>query len=290
MSVDPNSIVEALPYFKQFAGKTIVIKYGGSAQIDPVLRQNVCKDLVLMQTVGIQVVLVHGGGVEVSKMMERLGKVAEFIQGLRVTDEETAEIAEMVLVGKVNKTIVAEINLAGGTAVGLSGRDGKLVLAEKAVPIHVNGESVDLGQVGTPTKVDTQIIQDLLSHDYLPVVAPTGMGPDGEMLNINGDTVAAHVAGALSAEKLIFLTDQKGIMRDLSDETSLINQVEYSEIDDLRKEGVIGTGMIPKAEAAQFALDNGVNNVHILDGTVSHSLLLELFTSSGVGTMLSKKS
>ncbi|MBL4889000.1 MAG: acetylglutamate kinase [Candidatus Lindowbacteria bacterium] len=290
MSVDPNSIVEALPYFKQFAGKTIVIKYGGSAQIDPVLRQNVCKDLVLMQTVGIQVVLVHGGGVEVSKMMERLGKVAEFIQGLRVTDEETAEIAEMVLVGKVNKTIVAEINLAGGTAVGLSGRDGKLVLAEKGVPIHVNGESVDLGQVGTPTKVDTQIIQDLLSHDYLPVVAPTGMGPDGEMLNINGDTVAAHVAGALSAEKLIFLTDQKGIMRDLSDETSLINQVEYSEIDDLRKEGVIGTGMIPKAEAAQFALDNGVNNVHILDGTVSHSLLLELFTSSGVGTMLSKKS
>lgn len=282
----PTAIIEALPFFKKFAGKTIVIKYGGSAQLDPTLRANVCKDLVLMQTVGIRTVLIHGGGPEISSMMERMGKTAQFIQGLRVTDEETAEIAEMVLVGKINKTIVGEINLAGGIAVGLSGRDGKLVLADKARPIEVNGTHVDLGLVGTPREINPQIIGDLLDKGYLPVVAPTGMGPDGSMLNINGDTVAGSIAGCLRAEKLIFLTDQRGLLRDVKDEESLISRVTSDEIGELRASGVIDGGMLPKMDAARTALETGTSCVHIIDGRVAHSLILELFTPAGVGTMI----
>lgn len=281
-----DAIIEALPYFRMFAGKTIVIKYGGSAQIDTTLRKNLCQDLVLMQTVGISVVLVHGGGPEISSMMTRLGKTARFIEGLRVTDEETAEITEMVLVGKINKGIVAEINLAGGRAVGLSGRDGNLLRATRAKPMDVNGEIVDLGLVGVPEKVDATIIGDLLKSGYIPVVAPTGMDANGGMLNINGDVAASYIAGALAAEKLIFLTDQKGILADVKNPESVLSTVTLRDIGKLKADGVLSGGMIPKAESAQLAIESDVRGVHIIDGRIPHSLILELFTSSGVGTMI----
>lgn len=238
-----------------------------------------------MQTLGIRTVLIHGGGPEISRMMTRLGKDAQFIQGLRVTDEETAEIAEMVLVGKINKGIVGEINLAGGCAVGLSGRDGNLVLAEKQQPLDIEGAEVDLGRVGTPRKIDPKILRDLLNANYIPVVAPTGMDSEGGMLNINGDTVAGHIAGALEAEKLIFLSDQVGLLADLKDEDSLISTVPLGSIDGLKSSGVLAGGMIPKAEAARAALENGVGAAHIIDGRIRHALIMELFTSEGVGTM-----
>jgi acetylglutamate kinase len=283
-----QAIIEALPYFQKFCGKTIVIKYGGSAQIEPELRSKLCEDLVLMQTLGIRTVLIHGGGPEISGMMKRLGKTAQFIEGLRVTDEETAEITEMVLVGKINKALAAEINLAGGRAVGLSGRDGNLVRAVKAKPVMVNGESIDLGLVGVPQKIDATILGDLLKCGYVPVVAPTGMAPDGSMLNINGDTAASYIAGALAAEKLIFLTDQKGLLRDVKDPESIISTLTLSQIEELKGLGIISGGMIPKMEAARMAIENDVSCVHIIDGRVPHSILLELFTSTGVGTMITR--
>ncbi len=281
-----QAVIEALPFFRQLSGRTIVIKYGGSAQIEPELRKSLCEDLVLMQTVGIQTVLIHGGGPEISGMMKRLGKTAQFIEGLRVTDEETAEITEMVLVGKINKAIAAEINLAGGRAVGLSGRDGNLVRAEKIRPVVVKGEEVDLGLVGEPERIDATILKDLLKCGYLPVVAPTGMAPDGSMLNINGDTTSSHIAGALAAEKLIFLTDQKGILRDVKNPESVISELKLGEIEGLKRDGIISGGMIPKLEAARVALESDVKAVHVIDGRVPHSLILELFTSEGVGTMV----
>jgi acetylglutamate kinase len=283
-----QAIIEALPYFQKFTGKTIVIKYGGSAQIEPELRARLCEDLVLMQTLGIRTVLIHGGGPEISGMMKRLGKTSQFIEGLRVTDAETAEITEMVLVGKINKALAAEINLAGGRAVGLSGRDGNLVRAVKAKPVMVNGEPVDLGLVGVPQKIDATILGDLLKCGYVPVVAPTGMAPDGSMLNINGDTVASFIAGALAAEKLIFLTDQKGLLRDVKDPESIISTLALSQIEELKADGIISGGMIPKMEAARTAIENDVACVHIVDGRVPHSILLELFTSTGVGTMITR--
>lgn len=281
-----EAIIEALPYFRKFAGKTIVIKYGGSAQGESA--KNLCDDLVLMQTMGISTVLVHGGGAEISGMMQRLGKTAQFIEGLRVTDEETAEITEMVLVGKINTGLVAEINLAGGRAVGLSGRDGNLVRAKRAKPLDVKGEMIDLGLVGVPEKIDARIIGDLLKSGYIPVVAPTGMAEDGSMLNINGDVAASYIAGALAAEKLIFLTDRKGILRDVSDPESVISVVSLKDIGKLKSDGIVTGGMIPKIDAARLAIDSDVAGVHIIDGRVPHSLILELFTSSGVGTMITR--
>ncbi|MEK8024183.1 MAG: acetylglutamate kinase [Candidatus Hydrogenedentota bacterium] len=283
-----EAIIEALPYFRKFAGKTIVIKYGGSAQVEPELRTGLCQDLVLMQTLGIPTVLIHGGGPEISGMMKRLGKTAQFIEGLRVTDEETAEITEMVLVGKINKALAAEINLAGGRAVGLSGRDGNLVRAVKVKPVSINGEEFDLGHVGTPEKIDPTILSDLLRCGYIPVVAPTGMAPDGKMLNINGDTVASYIAGALAAEKLIFLTDQKGVLRDVKDADSCISQLTLSGLEALESEGIATGGMIPKIQAARIAIESDVKGVHIIDGRIPHSIILELFTSAGVGTMITR--
>jgi len=293
-SIDPalldrcEAIIEALPYFRQFTGRIVVIKYGGSAQIDPELRKDLCEDLVLMQTLGIKTVIIHGGGPEISQMMIRLGKTARFIDGLRVTDEETAEITEMVLVGKINKALAAEINLAGGRAVGLSGRDGNLVRAVREKPVVVDGAEVDLGRVGRPERIDTTILSDLLKCGYVPVVAPTGMAPDGGMLNINGDTVAAHIAGALAAEKLIFLTDQKGLLRNVSDPESVISTVALGEIEDLKARGIVSGGMIPKLNAARTAIEADVKSAHIIDGRLPHSLLLELFTSAGIGTMIAR--
>lgn len=283
-----EAIIDALPYFRKFTGRSIVIKYGGSAQIDPELRKDLCEDLVLMQTLGIRTVLIHGGGPEISNMMTRLGKTAQFIGGLRVTDEETAEITEMVLVGKINKAIAAEINLAGGRAVGLSGRDGNLVRAVREKPVMVDGTEVDLGRVGRPERIDVSILDDLLKCGYIPVVAPTGMAEDGSMLNINGDTAAAHIAGALAAEKLIFLTDQKGILRDIKNPESVLSTVTFGEIDDLRAQGIITGGMIPKLNAARAAIEADVKSAHVIDGRLPHALLLELFTSAGIGTMIAR--
>ncbi|RMH54412.1 MAG: acetylglutamate kinase [Candidatus Hydrogenedentota bacterium] len=281
-----DAIIEALPYFKHFAGKTVVIKYGGSAQVDAGLRRNVCEDLVLMEAVGIRTVLIHGGGPEISEMLGRLGKETKFVEGLRVTDEETAEVAEMVLVGKINKGLVAEINLAGGRAIGLSGRDGNLVWARRAKPVAVNGENVDLGQVGQPRKINPEILADLIEKHYIPVVAPTGMGPSGEMLNINGDAVAGHIAASLKAEKMIFLTDQVGVLAEVGNPETLISEIRVEEIEGMTRRGIISKGMIPKMESARHALEGGVKSVHIIDGRVPHALLLELFTSEGVGTMI----
>lgn len=283
-----EAIIEALPFFRKFNGKTIVIKYGGSAQLDDSLRKELCKDLVLMQTLGIRTVLIHGGGPEISDMLKRLGTTAQFIGGLRVTDESTAEIVEMVLAGKINKALAAEINLAGGRAVGLSGRDGNLIRATRVKPVVVDGADVDLGFVGTPEKIDATILQDLLGAGYIPVVAPTGMSADGGMLNINGDTAASFIAGALAAEKLIFLTDQKGVLRDMKDPTSVISTLKFSEIDGLIQDGILSGGMLPKIDACRIALESDVPNVHILDGRVKHCLIMELFTSAGIGTMFTR--
>lgn len=278
-------IIEALPHFRSFQGKTICIKYGGAAQIDPTLRKFVAQDLALMQTVGVRTVLIHGGGPEITQMMERLGQEASFVQGLRITDEAAAEIAEMVLVGKINKALVAEINLIGGRAVGLSGRDGNLIRARRADP--VNG--VDLGLVGIPTQVDTGILHHLMKDNYIPVVAPTGMGANGEMLNVNGDSCAAVLAGGLAAEKLIFLTDQPGVLADVKDPESLIPHITYSDLERIKAEGRISGGMMPKLEAARVALDSDCARVHIIDGRRPHAILLELFTDAGVGTMVTRR-
>lgn len=283
-----EAIIEAMPFIKNLTGRTVVIKYGGSAQLEPLLRKKLCEDLVLMQIVGIKTVLIHGGGPEISGFMKKLGKDAKFIDGLRVTDEETAEITEMILAGKINKVLVSEINLAGGRAVGLSGRDGNLVRAEKKKHLNSYGQEVDLGLVGEPEIIDASILKDLLDHNYLPVVAPTGMAADGSMLNINGDTTAACIAGAIAAEKLIFLTDQRGILRDVKNPESVISTLKFYEIDQLKRDGIISGGMIPKLEAAVTAIESDVNSVHIIDGRVPHSLILELFTSSGIGTMVTK--
>lgn len=276
-------IIEALPYFRAFQGKTVCIKYGGAAQVEETLRKFVAQDLVLMQTVGVRTVLVHGGGPEITRMSERLGLDAAFVGGLRVTDAPTAEVAEMVLVGKINKALVAEINLAGGRAVGLSGRDGNLVRARRADPV----DGVDLGFVGTPTSVDVEVLNALLRANYIPVVAPTGMGPEGEMLNVNGDHCAAVLAGALAAEKLIYLTDQPGVLRDVNDPSSLISKLTFSDLERMgdRFEG----GMRPKLAAARAALESDVGGVHIIDGRRPHALLLELFTDRGIGTMVTRR-
>lgn len=278
-------IIEALPYFRAFQGKVVVIKYGGAAQVDPSLRALLAEDLVLMQTVGVRTVLVHGGGPEITKMMERLGSKAEFVRGLRVTDEATAEVTEMVLVGKINKALVAEIALHGGRAVGLSGRDGCLLRARRADPV----DGVDLGLVGTPTEVDPSILHTLLRAGYIPVVAPTGLGPSGEMLNVNGDHCAAVLAGALAAEKLIFLTDQPGVLADPDDPDSLVPRLTYADLERMEAEGRIGGGMRPKLEAARMALEADCGRVHIIDGRRPHALLLELFTDAGVGTMVVRR-
>lgn len=279
-------IAEALPYIRQFHGKTIVVKYGGAAMIDADLRRTILEDVVLMHYVGMKPILVHGGGPEISEMMRRLGKESRFVEGLRVTDDETAEIAEMVLVAKINKGLVGEITLRGGRGVGLSGRDGNLIRARRAAAIQTDAGPVDLGRVGEIEAVDVQVIRDLAAAGYIPVVAPTGLAPDGGMLNLNADTVAGALASALGAEKVIFMTDQPGILRDADDPTSVISVLLVSEIDRLRETGVISGGMLPKTEAIRDALEAGVSKIHVVDGRVPHALILEIFTDRGVGTMV----
>ena len=280
-------LIEALPYIRRFYDRRIVIKYGGAAMEDETLIQSVMQDIVLMKYVGIRPIIVHGGGPRITAWMDKIGKVPEFVQGLRVTDAETVEIAEMVL-GSINKEIVSRINRHGGKAIGLSGKDANLILAEKQetqVPDE-NGRltDVDLGFVGKIIGVNTESITALDRADYVPIIAPIGVGVDGQTYNINADTMAGEIASAFQAEKLIVLTDTLGILRDLSDTASLMPTLRMREIDQLIEEGLIAGGMLPKVEACTTALMGGVYKTHIIDGRIPHSLLLEVFTEGGIGT------
>ncbi len=285
-------LVEALPYIKKFYGKTVVIKYGGHAMINDELKQAVLTDAVLMKYVGMHPVIVHGGGPEITSMLKRLGIESNFVGGLRVTDRETMAIAEMVLVGKINKEIVALLNKYGGRAVGLSGKDANLFQAVKK-PGRLrqpdgSTETVDIGFVGDITTVNPGIVDTLIREGYIPVVAPVAVGDDGESYNVNADYAAGALAQALKADKMINLTDVEGILRDRSDKDSLISTVTVDEVPGLIAEGVIEGGMIPKVECCIAALQGGVSTTHILDGRVPHSILLEIFTDRGIGTMVSK--
>lgn len=276
-------LVEALPYIKQFNNKIVVIKYGGSAMVDETIKEQVIEDIVLMKLVGFKPVVVHGGGKEISKQLSALGMESEFYQGLRVTDKPTVEVVEMVLSGKVNKGIVQLIQNHDLNAVGISGKDAKTIKATKK---QVEGK--DVGYVGEITEVNTGLLESLINNDFIPVIAPVGTDCTGETYNINADYAASAVAGALKAEKLIFLTDVEGVLKDVNDSDSLISVIDTSHVDQMIQNGIISGGMIPKVECCVDGIRQGVKNVHILDGRVEHSMLLEIFTQKGVGTMFGK--
>lgn len=282
-----NVLVDALPYIRSFYGKTVVIKYGGAAMLDSALKNAVMMDIALMKFVGMNPVVVHGGGPEISSMMKRMGLVPEFVDGLRVTDAATMELAEMVLVGKTNKEIVAHLNSHGAKAVGLSGKDGALIRAKKRLhTIVTTGETRDLGFVGDVETIDPSVIEVLTRFDYVPVVAPIGYGEDGQSYNINADSVAGELAVALEAHKLVLLTDVEGIMTDRHDKSTLISTLTAASARELIGRGKIEGGMIPKVEACLRAIEGGVSQAHIIDGRLPHALLLEVFTREGVGTMV----
>ena len=282
-------LVEALPDIQDFYGKTLVIKDGGNAMINDELKEKVMQDITLMKYVGIRPVIVHGGGPDITGFLKKVGKQSEFVSGLRVTDEETVEIAEMVLDGKVNSEIVNLLNRRGVRAVGLSGKDAGLIQARKKMATVYEGESakkVDIGYVGEVERIDTGILEDLLENDYIPVIAPIGVGQDGESYNINADYVAAEIAGALNAEKLLLLTDIEGIYKDYHDKSTFISTLTLAEAKKYIKDGTISGGMIPKVEACLCALEAGAGKTHIIDGRLDHSLILEIFTSKGIGTQV----
>ena len=271
-------LTEALPYIRRYRGKTVVVKYGGNAMINEQLKQQVMEDIVLLWLIGVKVVLVHGGGPEINDLMSRLGKKAEFVNGLRVTDRETVDIVQMVLAGKVNKTLVNLLEMKGGNAVGLSGMDGRL--------IQCSMKDERLGYVGKIEKIHIEPVTDLLEKGYIPVISTVGCDKQGNTYNINGDTAAAHIAGALNAERLIMMTDIAGLLKDKDDPSTLIPAVTVSEAKQLQAEGVISGGMIPKVECCIDAIDAGVKHVVIMDGRVPHSILMELLTDEGAGTMV----
>ncbi len=273
-------LTQALPYIKKFSNKIIVVKYGGNAMINEQLKEQVMEDIALLWLIGIKVVLVHGGGPEINEMMEKLNKKPEFVDGLRVTDKETVDIVQMVLAGKVNKSLVTLLQMKGGHAIGLSGMDGGLIEAK------IKDER--LGYVGKITKVRTQPITDLLEKNYIPVVSTVASDRHGNVYNINGDTAAAYIAGALGAERLLMMTDIAGILRDKDDPASLIPEISISEAKELYKNDIISGGMIPKVDCCIKALEEGVENVTILDGRIPHSILMELLTDEGAGTMVTK--
>ena len=275
-----NILIEALPYIQKFKDKIVVVKYGGSAMLDETLQQNVIKDVALLKLVGMQPIIVHGGGKEISKWVGLLGKEAKFVQGLRVTDAETMEVAEMVL-SKVNKRLVQMLEQLGVKAAGICGKDGGTLKCEKKL---ANGE--DIGFVGNVTNVDTGLIDTLLVNDYIPVIAPIGMDDNFLSYNINADDAACAIATAMGAEKLAFLTDIEGVYRDFDDKSSLISVLTLDGADELLGSGVIGGGMLPKLQNCIDAVKEGVAGVHILDGRVQHSLLLEFFTDKGIGTAI----
>ena len=277
-------LVQALPYIQEFMGKTIVVKYGGNAMINEELKAAVIQDLVLMSCVGVRVVLVHGGGPEIEGMLKRVGLESRFVAGLRYTDEATMEIVQMVLCGKVNKDIVALLQVAGGKALGLCGLDGGMLTGER-----LRKDGADLGLVGDVRTVQTAPLLDALEKGYVPVVSTValGTGPDaGLSLNVNADTAAAKIAAALGAEKLVLMTDVRGILRDVADPDSLIKKASLSELDVLVRDGIVSKGMIPKTECCRVAIEGGVKKAHIIDGRIPHSILVELFTDEGVGTMI----
>ena len=269
-------LTQALPYIKRYNGKIVVIKYGGNAMINESLKQQVMEDIVLLWLIGVKVVLVHGGGPEISELMARLGKKPEFVDGLRVTDKETVDIVQMVLAGKVNKTLVNLLEMKGGKAIGISGMDGRLIEAKM--------KDERLGYVGKITKINIKPVFDLLDNGYIPVISTVGCDRDGNTYNINGDTAAAYVAGALAAERLIMMTDIAGILRDKDDPATLIPAMTVSEAKGLYKEGIISGGMIPKVDCCIEAIERGVKKVTIMDGRVPHSILMELLTDDGAGT------
>lgn len=271
-------LIEALPYIQKFNRKIIVVKYGGSAMSNPELQKNVIKDVTLLKLVGFKPIIVHGGGKEISRWIEKVGKEPKFVNGLRVTDEETMEIAEMVL-NKVNKSLVSMVQELGVKAVGISGKDGGLLKCEKKLS---NGE--DIGFVGNVTDVDTKVLLDLLEKDFLPIVSPIGYGDDCTTYNVNADDAACAIAKAVKAEKLAFLTDVEGVYKDFNDKSTFISHLTATEADELISSGVIGGGMLPKLNNCTDAIREGVNRVHILDGRTPHCLLLEVFTNEGVGT------
>ncbi len=271
-------LTQALPYIRQYSGKIVVVKYGGNAMISEELKQQVMEDIVLLWLVGVKVVLVHGGGPEINRLMERLGKEPVFVRGLRVTDQETMDIVQMVLSGKINKTLVNLLEMQGGRAMGLSGIDGGLIRAEAKDP--------ELGFVGRITKVDIRPVMDMLEKGYIPVISTLGCDEQGKAYNINGDTAAAFIAGALGAERLIMMTDIAGILRDQHDPSTLIPKLTVDEAKELYSSGVISGGMIPKVDCCIEALNRGVESVIIMDGRVPHSILMEILTDEGAGTMV----
>ncbi len=272
-------LIQAMPYIKKYSGETIVVKYGGNAMINEELKHDVMSDIVLMQLVGINVVLVHGGGPEISAMLDKTGKESQFKNGLRVTDQETIDIVQMVLAGKVNKNLVQLLQNRGGKAIGLCGLDGKMLMAEKLI----SGD--DLGFVGEIKEVNPDVITDAVAGGYVPIIATVAGGYDGNVYNINADLAAAQIAAKIGAKKLILMTDIRGLLRDVKDENSLISVVNVSEVPSLKRDGIISGGMIPKIDCCVEAVRNGVNRAHIIDGRIDHSILLELFSDEGIGTM-----
>ena len=273
-------LTAALPYIKKYTGKTVVVKYGGNAMVNEQLKEQVMEDIVLLWLIGVKVVLIHGGGPEISETMAKLGKKPQFIDGLRVTDKETIDIVQMVLAGKVNKDLVNLLQMKGGHAVGVSGIDGGIIEATMKNEI--------LGYVGEIVKVRTQPITDLLEKNYIPVISTVASDRQGNTYNINGDTAAAHIAGALGAERLIMMTDIAGVLKDKDDPSTLIPHLTVDEAKELYGTGVISGGMIPKVDCCIEALQCGVNNVIIMDGRIPHSILMELLTDEGAGTMVTK--
>lgn len=275
-------LIEALPYIQHLSGKTVVVKYGGNAMVDKALTRTIMQDVTLLKYVGVNPILVHGGGPEINKMLTALGVESSFHNGLRVTSGEAMDVVQMVLTGKINKNIVSEINCLGGAAIGLCGKDGNLILAKK----KLSEDGVDLGCVGDVVSINDKVLKLLAQDAYIPVIAPIGVDESGQSYNINADTVAGEIAAALSAEKLMFLTDIDGIRRDPSDPASIISVISVAQINDLIEKGIISGGMIPKVRGCIKGIEKGVNRTHIINGTISHPILLEIFTDKGIGTMV----
>lgn len=277
-------LIEALPYIQRLSGKTIVVKYGGAAMLDNDLKRQIMEDITLLKFVGMNPIVVHGGGPDINKMLSALNVESKFYQGLRITDDATMEVVQMVLTGKINKEIVSMLNGMGAKAIGLCGIDGAAIRAEKKPPVH----GVDLGNVGEITSINTKLLQTLADDEYIPVIAPIGLGDHGESYNINADTAASEIGAALKAEKLMFLTDIDGIRKDPEDPDSLIYQISMAEVYDLIEDEVITGGMLPKVLGCIKALKQGVKRTHILNGTIPHPIILEIFTDSGIGTMVTE--
>lgn len=277
-------LIDALPYIRQFNGNTVVIKYGGSAMLDPDINETIVQDIVMLKLVGLKPIIVHGGGPEINGMLDRLGIQSQFVNGLRVTTKETMEVVEMVLAGKVNKQIVEMISKQGGCPVGLTGKDGRIIRAKK-----IEKDGVDLGYVGDIVKVNTRLMKSLIDDSFIPIIAPIGSDDEGNTYNINADYAAVAIAAAMNAEKLVFLTDVEGVLKDKDDPSSFISFLSDQEAKKYIEEGIIAGGMIPKVECCMEALEKGVPMVHILDGRKKHALVLEIYTPNGIGTMMYKE-